>query len=802
MALPKIPDSSTLVDKQLVNAGGPDGSIIGYQYDQQTKILHARESQIVIPSFHGVTHIGEDPIPSATSDTPGLMSASDKAKLDSLLQTRVGILGFQGAGFASDGGWLNGDIILSAGSEFISLERFGNVVRFTVDNPVPFNCACEACAQIYWIQDETDVSAIRPPTCAGKLPGINSYGEAKFYLFPKSTVVDLADPAAKLSTKGNYPALIFKRYENSATTGLGEFQLTLQRDSNNLSEMAVGWAFTPGASGVAECQWYMGTDSAGNRMRFNLNPNSDPGLLGGLLYKGHLLTKSMAIITDYTPQTVSTNQYKLRHWDVYNATAVGSDFTATNCWGYDDALTSNKAIRTDKDAGLLEIGSLVDLWYFEIGSSGSTSIKSYFFIKEPTTRSGVLWDSGDAVEFGDTILARDEDGDATDITAEDASITVDLFRTFERDQWGLTGVDMPLIVFEDAATGGPTEALELNQEHRANVDIDLPGLVVSNYDGGQNGTVGNNFKERPVYLWNRRNRSNILVNMEIGRPEIDGYPPYDILLSAPVDSYDNVFMRVKTKGNFITTTGYWIELRGAHFRDLPNSGTIRIIDGSNESRVWNYTAKMVFAGADQDSIVLSGPSQYPGVVGDVVELVHQEYNGPCVRLEFIRDGAKWKLQFKVGILDMASPYETEETNSEYNDFVRDLEPGYAVSSIYIQDAAFTGVGTQPAVNTTGFVLYDGGEVGNGEFWNNLEIMYRDGQVWIWWNDLLIPPNSSLNSFLDTPVIVTTPYFPATAPTRYGKFAMRLWPGAKVRRASVKGQLTRFSEFSRGQLEIA
>jgi hypothetical protein len=57
------------------------------------------------------------------------MSADDKCKLDAMLGTRLGVLGFSGAGMPDDGGWLSGDIILAAGTEFISLERIGMQVK-------------------------------------------------------------------------------------------------------------------------------------------------------------------------------------------------------------------------------------------------------------------------------------------------------------------------------------------------------------------------------------------------------------------------------------------------------------------------------------------------------------------------------------------------------------------------------------------------------------------------------------------------------------------------------------------------
>jgi hypothetical protein len=233
MAITKVPGYSTLSDGQFVQVEGPNQITSGYSYDEQQRALYFKESQVLFPRLHGASHIAEDPVPIATCDSQGLLSADDKCKLDALLQTRLGVLGFQGAGFPDDGGWMQGDIILAAGTEFISLERIGNVVRFTVDSPIPLNCACEECTQIFWVQDETDIASIRPPSCGGKLPGVNAYGEMKVYLFPESTIADPNNVGATLNNKANFPAFIFKRYDDAIAPGTGELEVILKRNSNN-----------------------------------------------------------------------------------------------------------------------------------------------------------------------------------------------------------------------------------------------------------------------------------------------------------------------------------------------------------------------------------------------------------------------------------------------------------------------------------------------------------------------------------------------------------------------------------------
>jgi hypothetical protein len=215
--------------------------------------------------------------------------------------------------------------------------------------------------------------------------------------------------------------------------------------------------------------------------------------------------------------------------------------------------------------------------------------------------------------------------------------------------------------------------------------------------------------------------------------------------------------------------------------------------------------------SDCDGIILTGDATsndpYPGGDGDIVELLHQEYNSPVVRVEFSFNSSTGlvELQFKVGTLDMSLPYE-EDIGDDLDDFVRGLAPGYAVSAVYSQAGTFTGVGTQPSASPEGFVVFDGGAQIGGtqdEYWNRLEVMVRDDQLWVWWNQLLIPPSTTLSATLPTPVDIDTPYFPLTLdPDRqFGKTGLRMWPGAKLRRVDIRTQVTLFSEFTYGQLEV-
>jgi len=142
-----------------------------------------------------------------------------------------------------------------------------------------------------------------------------------------------------------------------------------------------------------------------------------------------------------------------------------------------------------------------------------------------------------------------------------------------------------------------------------------------------------------------------------------------------------------------------------------------------------------------------------------------------------------------------------------DDFVRDFTPGtLAVSKIMTQDG-FLVTGTEEvASNPTGFKVFEGGFLpvpidGEEERWNELEVMYRDGQLWVWWNKLLVPPDPALSAALETPVSITTPYFPVPPLVEVGKVGLRLWPGTVIREVEIRDQLFSFNEFVHGQLEL-
>lgn len=974
-----LSNSGSPSDQQVVRIPGPDGVVTTYQYNKETRSWYQRESQIVIPAFHGQTHISEDPIPNATLNLPGLMSEDDKAKLEAITQTRLGVLGFQGSGFPDDGGWMQGDIILAPGSESISLERVGNIVRFTVNNPAPLSCP-EECATIYWINDESDQTSIRPPACAGRMPGVNSYGELKVYLMPESTILNSTNPLATLNTKSNYPAMVFKRYDNAITAGKAEFEAVLERNTDLTTK--VGWAMTPGPLGVTEMTWFTGHDDNGEQIKFELGPNTEPGLLGSLIYNGHTLTRHPAVITNYTSNILTTNQYICKFWDIKNAEAIGDEFVATNTWKYDNPentttnATAPKTLALDASQDLLPVGQIIQILEFQIGEINGEKLVRRYFIKEPNLSSSTLWSKSGLVRFGHLVDARDEitsPGDTAELTAYEQDI--EDYRTFERTLWGITGFEDELYLSDDHETtdtitfsgefnqvspsdtsfqlpnvavlvptlfgtvdntlvgqsiefsisglsstyrvlsnrdisigenvpgsfvpftnegddpGQPSPApstvnthliiisaigpqelytavqdagglpqelsvftvtddtspslIPINNRYVANIDHDRPALVIEQLRPTDD-------RERPVYLWHRQNHNDLYVKALIGVPDDSRFPPIDILFRNPVDSYDDKYMQIISRGNISSgplLDAPYIIVEGVGFNDLPRSGYLRTLNGLWRDRVWKYNYKMPFGSNvtssrimlvgnvddpflfDQDyDITAGGGAGTEGGSEPVVDvsgstpdktivaaLVHQEYSSPALRIEFsVNSGSgqeSIQMQFKGGILDMNEVYELDQ-GLVMDNYVRGMRPGsYQVSKIYTQDGFITSGTETPDSTPSGFIAYDGGTLpaeidGQSELWNNLELMIRSNsddqeiiELWVWWNGLLISPDATESAALDTPTVANTPYFPITWEIPVGKLAFRLWPGAVIREIEVRDKLKSFSEYSYGQLQV-
>lgn len=340
----------------------------------------------------------------------------------------------------------------------------------------------------------------------------------------------------------------------------------------------------------------------------------------------------------------------------------------------------------------------------------------------------------------------------------------------------------------------------------------------------------------------------------MGRPESSRFPPVDILLRAPIDHIDDLYFKIIRRGTVETGPfrgNEYVTIKGAGvgWKDLPPSGTLRILTGKWRNKTWSYQFKCAFDRFDDDAIMLIGfldrfpfdNDVIPEIEGTgatdltggaavntteaeeailettpdnttVVEVLHQDYSTPALRLEFsINDntGAEsLQLQVMAGILDMSQAYELNVSDDFSDDFVRDFKPGTKIVSSIMTQAGFIVNGTEnPATDPEGFRVFDGGTIpvpvdDESEKWNTLEVMYRDGQLWIWWNSLLVPPNPGLTAAQVNPVSVSTPYFPVAALIEMGKVGLRLWPGAIVRDIEIRDQLISYNEFSHGQLQLS
>ena len=889
-----VPNKDDLVDREFIEVPGADGGTHAFQYDKETNTLFKKESQVIIPSFHGITHVAEDPIPEATPWLRGLQSATDKAKLDSLTQTRLGVLGFMGAGMPDDGGWMQGDIIIAAGSEFLSIERVGNIIRFTADTPVPLSCGCEECAQIYWIQDESDLRSVRPPSCNGIMPGVNSYGELKIYVYPENQLFNANKPDDFFKQKNSVPTLIFKRYKNGNIQNLAEHHVILRRRSDGTTN--VGWSFTPGPAEVPECTWYMGSDKDGRQIIFELSKASDSALLGALFYNGNSITKQMAVITGYTQTVLSTNQYNVKLWSVPTAKAIGNEFVATNIWQYD--LSSSNVLMTDNLIQLLDVGELVDIWQFEISRVNNVRKYLYYFKQRPMINSAHLWSLSNSIRFGELFEQRDDTNQNTGVTGTGTELTshiddVSDIRVYERTQWGITGFEDPLLLSNDgfinvSGVYEPSGAV-VNGRYQAVIDYSIPGMKIEkiandnrgdiNHDGkiddddlallmaSMNTSTGDtaynsdadfnndgfvdvrdlgifgtnyniyakHYSDQPVFVWHRGNHKNVLIKAKIGRPSTSDFPPIDILVGAPIDNVDDVYVKVSKRGVFGTGAFAnlpYVVINSLDFKLIPQSGTIRVLTGVYRDILWKYAHKIydgsqiMLVGVDSmfpfDEDYLSGSTGTNPLIETstntvMCQLVHADYSAPAFRLEFSINSTTGsesvQLQMSGGRLSMKTPYNLDRLSLDgkpyqYDDFVRGFAPGeFAISKVFTQVGFISdGIGANASSDVDGFKVYDGGllpAVVNGitEKWNDIILMIRDNQMWIWWNGLLISPDPETSSKLPTPVAVNTPYWPISK-LPIGKVGFRLWPGAVIRDIEISDQLTHYNEYSLRQLSIS
>ncbi len=941
----KLPEKDDSVDQQLVQILGPDGLKDNFQYDAETNTYYGRRGTVIIPSSHGNTHVGDDPVPVATVYRNGLMDRDDKAKLDAIVQMRLGVVGFSGAGHADDGGFIDGTALFGAGDGIV-IEKIGNLIRWTLSNPIPITCGLEECAKIFWIQDETAADKIRPPTCAGKLFGVSVPGEIDVTVYPEGLIVNSADPSAILNTRSSYPGFKIKRYKNAAATpNLARADVILERNASTTTK--VGWSMSPGPLGVVECVWFMGYDEEGGQIRFDLSSApvgdgslADPDLLGALMYNGHTLTRQMAVITDYTISTTSRNEYVCRFWSVDKEKPIGDTFVAANVWKYEnpensaDDLSLPKTLTKDITSDILPVGTLVQIWEFLIEELNGNRIVRRYFNKQPRLNPEHLFSIGGIIRFGHVLGAREEVSPGvgeTDLTAF-VEQSEDL-RLIERDQWGITGFDDPVLLSDDleetssevldsfvsevvgqssvlplpnvefkvtdtlvvnalqgdyvqfntltdlggrefpidqnstdsitvrfldpdelnaaiAAAGGlpvnvsviskstivAPSAIPVNNRFVANIDSSRPALVVEN-------SAPDADRELPVFLWHRGSHKNVYIKAKIGMPESSQFPPIDILLRAPVDSFDDVFMQVISRGSLSSgplAGRPFIKVSGVSFKDLPKTGTLRVLTGIYRDTTWKYDYKIAFGSSvngdglilvgqpgygftfdedfvpgDSDENPTSNPTETPSdTIPDkttIVQLLRHDYTSPCLRIESsvnTNTGAESvQMQFKAGILDMSEPYELNLTSPKDN-YVRGLRPGeFTVSRIYTQDGFIeTGVET-PASTPSGFVVYKGGTLpspvnGRTELQNELEIIYKENHLWVYWNGLLITPDAASSAALAEPVAVNTPYFPVESDLAVGKVAFRLWPGAVIREIEIRDQIALASEYMHGQVELS
>lgn len=767
-------------DDSLVQIPGPDNSTFGFQFDAQQRAFFTREVSLIFSGKHGGTHVSTDLVPIATCTTPGLLSADDKCRLDNLIGTRIGVLGFQGSGFPDDGGWMQGDIILSAGSEMITLERVGQVIRFVVDVPAVFSCANEDCLQIYWIQDETDIAAIRPPLNGGRLAGVNAYGELKIFLFPENTVVNQANPAAVLNNKGFYPSFIFSRYTSGTGTNQGQVDMVLARNSSGTA--TIGWAFTPGATGIPEYNIFLGLDTDGNRITVKINPETTPGVLGTILYNGVSITKRLAIITGYDPTVVTSNIYQAKWWDAQGKQTVGDVFSVTNQSSWDT--TNNLPVLDSANNSLLSLNQIIEILSIQVGTSNGQQVYAFYCREQAIINPGSLWTPIGAIQFGDTLTSHD---------GASGTATVDDSRTYEDGQWANDGLHNITVL------AGTTPTV-INSAYDAIVDTSIPALTVLDNPG----VAGE--QRRPVSIWHRSSLRDAYLELHFARPVQTGstssavlYPPIDIVFRAPIDSYEVQYGAIASHGTVGSGTyngSTFVVLTGIKQTQVPKRGLIRSVDVSGYGTTYAYIATMRTA---DGSAVLIMTSTAPADNADI-EVLHEEYQTPALRLQFgFNNGHDITLQTKVGILDPTAIYEASDSN--VNDFAGQFLPGYAVGLANWQDGATASGTTGISSHPDGFVVYNGSRVSGDDVFNVAQVLIQDQKLWIWWNGLLMAPSSADSALLPTPVDISTPYYPITDIVEYGKFGVRLFPGAKLRRFIVRSKPVLFSEFSLGQIEV-
>jgi hypothetical protein len=398
----------------------------------------------------------------------------------------------------------------------------------------------------------------------------------------------------------------------------------------------------------------------------------------------------------------------------------------------------------------------------------------------------------------------------------------------------LTGISFgdAFTIFGESNNGQPS-GIAINNQFVADDDPTLPGLRVVQTDPMS-------ISERPVYLWHRHNHGNFMVRALVGMPEASQnlFPPIDILLRSPGDSHDDVYVKVIKRGQFLAgpfTGKFYVVVKGPQWRDMPQRGVLRTLTGLTRNENWRFDTKIGFAPQDDDGFILVSQDNVMFLFDDdygvgtgsggsyvtpapvtipssttVAQLIHEDVTTQALRLQFsvntLSSAESVQLQFRAGELSMCQPYELDISSGAIDDLVRGFTPGkFTVSQNYIQQGFITSI-ENPAVSVPGFKVYTGGFLpvpidGQTERFNELVVMCRNNQLWVWWNRLLVTPDPVLNAALPTPTVVNTPYFPINSAQPIGKVVFRLWPGATMRQVEVRDQLINFNEFTFGQLKL-
>jgi len=769
---------------------------------------------------------------------------------------------------------------------------------------------CEECAQIYWIQDESESRSVRPPSCNGIMPDVNGYGNFTIYAYPENQIFNPNRPNDFFEQKGMMPTITFRRYQNGNEPNTAEHHSILKRRDDLTTN--VGWSMTPGSNGIPEAIWYVGSDREGRQIEIEMMQEQDPGLIGAILYNGATITRRNAIITGYDDTVIDTNLYKVKMWQVEDEETIGDEFIAQNIWRYNNPENGDAtptSLVLDKTVQLLSIGDIVELYQFTISNvNGSRTFKSYFS-KKPNLNPAHVWAYSNGIRFGDLLESRDDINHAIGVTGtgteKEASIKpLSDIRLFEHDSWGITNYENDLLLPDDGSINSinayePGGTL-INNNIQAVIDNGIPGLRIEetprdtrgdiNDDGvvdeddlntlmGLIGVTSSDLSydskvdlnndgvidvkdlgilatnmnvnavgtsDRPIWLWDRQNHGNFLMKMKVGLPteDIDSFPPIDIITGGPIDSNEDVYMRVVERGIYETGPFQgmpYIVVVGSEWNELPSRGVLRILTGVYRDIVWKYNNKIF----DGDRTILVGTEdifpfdedyiqQYSGtdvtaitvsnvtdVTADdlvamsentvVAQLLHEDYTSPAVRLSFsinrTPDQESVQLQVLAGTLSMSTAYKLDDPDDFQDDFVRGFLPGeFTVSDSFIQTGFISdGIGADVESNPDNFRVYNGGFLpapvgGSSEKWNELMVMKRGSQLWIWWNNFLITPSKEKSAELPTPVAVTTPYFPISS-LPIGKMGLRMFPGAVIREIEVRDENEGFNEFMLGQLKI-